>query len=352
VPHLERAAAIARLRYAEEEGIGLLERALALLEQAAAGAERDRTELRLLATLGQALMRTRGYGAAEVGRTLARARALSETVAGDPHRYAVLSGSFLHHVVRAEFDVARTIAGECADLGEKTGDAAIVAGGRLALGSALFHLGEMTLADEHLAVVAAATAEAPRPSASYEVGAEPGVFGRAYRSHTRWLLGDPEGAQRFSREAIARAEALSHPFSLAVALAYAAMLHQFRGEPEPTWRRADEAEAQCQKHGFLYYLSWMPILRGWARARLGSVDEGLAEMRAGFAAFLETGARLRAPYYLALMARVALDSGDTAEAVRLVAEGRAAAQRSGECWQDAELARLEKLARRARATAT
>src|SRR5262249_39306005 len=141
-------------------------------------------------------------------------------------------------------------------------------------------------------------------------------------------------------DAIARAEALSHPFSLAVALAYDAMLQQFRGEPELTWRQADAAQALCQQHGFLYYLSWMPILRGWARARSGSVADGLAEMRDGYASFCATGAQLRAPYYLALMAAVSLESGDPDEALRLIAEGRATAERTGERWHDAELARL------------
>jgi DNA-binding SARP family transcriptional activator/predicted ATPase len=345
VPHLERAAAVARHRYAEGEAIDFLQRALSLLEQAAPGTDRDRAEQRLLASLGQALMRTRGYGAPEVGRTLARARALSDAITDDPNRFAVLSGSFLHHVVRAEFELARTIATACIDLGVKSGDVEIAAAGRLALSSALFHLGEIAQADELMAAVAASHHDQPRPRASYEFGAELGVFGRAYRSHARWLLGDAEGAQKSIADAMARAEALAHPFSLAVALAYDAMLHQFRGEPELTWRRADAAEALCQKHGFLYYLSWMPILRGWARARLGSVTEGLAEMRDGYASFLETGARLRAPYYLALMAAVSLERGDTDEASRLVQEGRAAALRAGERWQDAELTRLHDASR-------
>jgi DNA-binding SARP family transcriptional activator len=345
VPHLERAAAVARHRYAEGESIGFLERALGLLAQAAPGQDRDRAELRLLASLGQAQMRTRGYGAPEVGRTLERARALSGTLADDPNRFAVLGGSFLHHVVRAELELGRTIATACIDLGVKVGDVEMAAAGRLGVASALFHLGEIAHADELMAAVAASCPDEPRPRASYEFGAELGVFCRAYRSHSRWLLGDAEGAQRSIGEALARAQALSHPFSVALALAYDAMLHQFRGEPELTLRRADAAATECQKHGFLYYLSWMPILRGWARARLGSVAEGLAEMRDGYASFLGTGARLRAPYYLALMAAVSLEDGDRDEASRLVEEGRAAARRAGERWQDAELARLYDAAR-------
>jgi hypothetical protein len=339
VPHLERAAAVARHRYAEREAIGFLERALALLVETTPDQDRDVTELRLLASLGQALMATRGYGAPEVGRALTRARALCDTYDGDPHRFAVLSASFLHHAVRADLEIAHAIATACMDLGARCGDAAIANGGRFAVGSTVFHLGDTKEADQHFAL-AIRRHELDARRARYEFGVEIGVFCRAYRGHTRWLLGDAEGACESSREAIARAEALSHPFSVAVALAYDAMLAQFRGEPELTLRQANAAAALCQEHGFLYYGSWMPILRGWARARSGSVAEGLAEMREGYASFRATGAQLRSPYYLALMAAVSLESGAAHEALQLANEGRATAQLSGEHWQDAELTRV------------
>jgi DNA-binding SARP family transcriptional activator/predicted ATPase len=348
VPHLERAAAVAHHRYAEGESIVFLERALGLLEQAASGGDRDRTELRLLAALAQALMRTRGYGAPEVGRVLARTRALSDVIDDVPRQFAVLSGSILHHVVRADLEVARSIGQECIDLGVRAGDTGIAAGGRFALGCSLFHLGDMAGADEHFADAIAAFELPSSARASHEFGVELGVFVRAYRGHSLWVLGDAGGAQQVSSEAISRAEALSHPFSLAVALAYDAMLQQFRGDPERTWRQADAASAVCQKHGYLYYLSWMPILRGWARARSGSVAEGLAETHEGYASFRATGAELRAPYYLALMAGISLEAGDTDQAMRLVEEGRATALRTGERWQDAELARLKDAVTRAR----
>jgi hypothetical protein len=63
-------------------------------------------------------------------------------------------------------------------------------------------------------------------------------------------------------------------------------------------------------------------------------------MRDGYTSFCATGAHLRAPYYLALMAAVSLDADDPEEALRLIEEGRATAQRTGERWQDTELTRL------------
>ena len=48
-----------------------------------------------------------------------------------------------------------------------------------------------------------------------------------------------------SREAVTLAQELSHPFSLAVALNYAAMLHQFRQERDAVQVRTEAATALC-----------------------------------------------------------------------------------------------------------
>jgi hypothetical protein len=77
------------------------------------------------------------------------------------------------------------------------------------------------------------------------------------RLHRRW--------PQENRRNIAIAEKLSHPFSLGLALAYSAIHHQYRKEPEATAELADVAAAICQTNGFRYYLSWTPIIRGWAR---------------------------------------------------------------------------------------
>jgi predicted ATPase len=173
------------------------------------------------------------------------------------------------------------------------------------------------------------------------IGWDLGVFGRAHAPHALWALGYPDQALAMSREALTLAQELSHPFSRAVALDYAAMLHQFRREPQAVRERAEAAIALCAEQGFAYYLAWGTTMQGWAQVAQGQDVEGLAQMRHGLAALRATGASLRLPYYLALLAEACGQTGQVAEGLALLAEALAQAHKAGESWTEAELHRLK-----------
>src|SRR5439155_4336278 len=92
-------------------------------------------------------------------------------------------------------------------------------------------------------------------------GADPGVLNLAFASHTLWLRGYPDEALMRSRQALELAQDLSHPFSLALAHCYAAMLQQFRREPRLVQQQAEAAMSLCTEQGFTYYLAWATILQ-------------------------------------------------------------------------------------------
>ena len=62
-------------------------------------------------------------------------------------------------------------------------------------------------------------------------------------------------------------------------------------------------------------------------------------MRHGLAALRATGASLRLPYYLALLAEACGQTGQAAEGLTLLAEALAQAHKAGESWTEAELRR-------------
>jgi predicted ATPase len=248
----------------------------------------------------------------------------------------VLSGSYLFHAVRAELASAQKIASRYVGLARTGQDSQLSAAGQFLLGGVLLNCDPLT-AREHLQATLTYCDSTPNYRPFFDLGPELRVFARAHLSLALWLLGLPDQAIEENRRNIGIAEELSHPFSLALALAYSAIQHQYRREPEAAEELAEAAAAICHKNGFRYYLSWAPIIRGWAHARKGALAEGLAEMRDGFTALKATGALLRGPYYLALMAETCREMGALEEGWTCVTEAFALGQRSKETWFKPEL---------------
>jgi predicted ATPase len=337
ISHYHDAAKVVLSRYAHGEAVQYLSKALSLLEGVPPGGERDRIELALLISLGSSLITTKGYASPEVGRVYTQARLLCEVVGESEASYLkVLSGSYLFHAVRAELASAQEIAGRYVSLAGRGEDPQLSAAGQFLLGGILVNSDPLE-AREHLQAALGYCESTRDYRPFFDFGPELSVFSRAHLSLAQWLLGFADQAMTENRRNMAAAEALSHPFSVALALAYSAIQHQYRREPEAAEELADAAAAVCQKNGFRYYLSWTPIIRGWARARNGALAQGLAEMRQGFAALKATGALLRGPYYLALIAETNREMGDLDEGWNSITEAFALGARSNETWFKPEL---------------
>src|SRR5262249_31000300 len=272
------------------EAIGHLSKALRFLELLPAGAERDQCELELSIALGASLLAAKGYSASEVCRVYTRARSLCQCTGRADQHLAALWGSFLFHHVRAELQEARELCLQFLGLAKREENATLLAVGHLALGASLFHLGESAKARENLERAMAYDGPHRDRVHLLAFGPDAGVFSLSYLAHVLWWLGYPDQALKKNQEAVALAHDLSHPFSLAIALAYSAMLHQFRGEEQAGEERANEAAELCRSYGFPYYLAWTPIIRGWALVQRGSAVEGIERMCEGLAALKELGA--------------------------------------------------------------
>jgi predicted ATPase len=155
-----------------------------------------------------------------------------------------------------------------------------------------------------------------------------------------WLLGYPDQAVTSSQAALDLAQQLDHPFSLVLALFYAATLRQFRQESDAARERAEAAIALCTEHGFVYYLAWAMIIRGWALAARGHGEEGIAQIRQALAADPSTEVTRDRLYYLALLAEACAEVGQTTEGLEALAEAPAMLAKSGVRWCEAELYRL------------
>jgi predicted ATPase len=343
VHYLDEAADNALQRSAYQEAITHLTQGLALVTSCPDAAERAQHELRFLTKLGLAFVATSGQAHLDVQRSLARARALCHQVADSPQLFRVLGGLFSFHVVRSELNAACDVAGQLASLAEREPDSTLRLGAHWAFGQTLFFHGEFAPAREHLEQGIGLYDRREHHGLGLRAGfpGDLGVFCHCFAAHTHWHLGYPDQALQHIQQALTLAEELAHPYSRAVALAYAAMLYQFRREAHLTREAAETATVLCQEQGFPYYLAWVTIMKGWALTAQEQGKEGQAEMRRGLGAIGATGARLRQPYYLALLAEACGQTGEVGAAVKMLAEGLGAAHHHGECWQEAELHRLK-----------
>jgi TOMM system kinase/cyclase fusion protein len=337
----QRAGQRANERSAHVEAVGHLRKGLEVLQALPDTPERAQQELDLQVALGRALITTRGQAAPDVGQVFNRARELCQQVGGTQQLFGVLPGLHHFHIVRAELQTARELGEELLALAQHIQDPMYLLGAHWTLGGALFCLGEFVRAREHWAQSIALYEPQQHHAHTVLFGWNLGVFGRAWAPHVLWALGYPDQALAMSREALTLAQELSHPFTLAIALAYAAILHQFRGEPHAVHMQAEAVIALCTEQQFAYYLAWGMTMQGWAQVVQGQDEEGLAQIRRGLAALRATGAALRLPYYLALLAEACGQTGHAAEGLTLLAEALAQAHKTEESWTEAELHRLK-----------
>jgi len=142
-------------------------------------------------------------------------------------------------------------------------------------------------------------------------------------------------------DALTLAHKLSHPFSSAFALTYAALLHRLRREGRAAQERAEAVITLCSEQEFPYWLAAGTILRGWALAEQGQGEEGITQIRQGIADYRTTGAELAGSYFLALLAEAYGKGGQAEEGLRVLAEALAMVDKNGERSYEAELYRLK-----------
>jgi adenylate cyclase len=177
-------------------------------------------------------------------------------------------------------------------------------------------------------------------SIAFAYGQDPKVVCLSQAAWTTWLRGYPEQAQMLNNEAIALARKLSHPYTLAAALDFGAMIPQLCGNDRLVGEYAEEAIAVSSQREFALWKPWALLMQGWAMTQRGQFS-GIAQIRDGIAAFRTTGADVMVPYFLGLLAEAYGKAGDTGEALKVIAEAQALVERGHERWWEPELYRLK-----------
>jgi class 3 adenylate cyclase/predicted ATPase len=334
--------AVGRSAYAE--AIGQLSRGVALVQTLPETRERARQELLLQLELGRVLNVTSGYGTPEAEQAYAHARDLCEQVGEAPQLFRVLHGLFSIHHVRAERDKAGELAEEMLRLARARRDPAEVAWAHVCMGTNWFCRGGNCQAREHLEE-AIGRNDAPEYRAQEHlivvISVHPGVAALGYLSLALLSLGYPDQALARSREALALARELSHPFSEANALVFAHSLHRGRGELQAALEGADALIALSREHGFPQLLGAGAFFRARILAEQGELQEGIAGMRAILEGLRAAGTVYGSPHLLASLAEAHRKAGQAQEGLALVAEAQGLVTKTGERADEAQVHRVK-----------
>jgi predicted ATPase len=188
------------------------------------------------------------------------------------------------------------------------------------------YMGGLLAAREHLEIaISLYDRERHRPlNLRYFGGIDAGVHCLAMAGSTLWNLGYPDQALERCNEALALAQGLSHPHSVAFAeLAFCA-LHQLRGAVRAVQRSAENMIAISAEGGLSDLLALATSLRGWAVAAQGRPEEGIPQIREGLAASRATGVEINRPYILILLAEACMRADRLDEGLNALTEAAAA----------------------------
>ncbi len=333
VVYLREAGMKALMRSANADAMTYLTRGVDVVASLPEGAGRERHELALLLALGPAIQAARGLGAPEAERVFVRARELSERLGETAAAFQALWGQWMFSAGQGLMVPARRIGEELIVLAGRSNERALMLEAHHAMWATSFWLGELAAAHGHTEQGKALYDREQDRSLSFLYGGhDPGVCGLIFAALTRWMLGRPVQAVATSEAAVAFAEQLGHPPTLAIALTWASILHYFARDARATGHYARRVIAISTEHDLPPWRAAGVLFEGWARAESGDGLGGVAQVHEGLVAATQTKGTLMMlePLYMLVLGDVRSKHGQIEEGLRVIDDALAATATRGQ----------------------
>jgi DNA-binding SARP family transcriptional activator len=339
IPYYDMAGTAAAGVYANEDAIALLKRGLELLEQIPAGTRRDKQELTMLFAITPPYRFIKGWTAPELSQVLNRALVLCDQVGTPAQRAQVLYGLQSLYVVESRLEKVQLTYDEMQQLFlQSQGNVPQFAG--LMYTGARLHMGRLLDARESFEKIIASHTDEQVKDLQSSQGVNYLAHGYAWNAHALWLLGFPETALKEGLDGVQIARQSAQPFNQALTVTYLAMLQELRADSTAFRIQAEEALTLSQESRAPYYQQWAQILVQFSEACDHPTENHLTRLKDAIQVFMATGARLRLPYFLSLLARAYQQAGENEKALKVIEQAMSEALNNQErCW-DAELHRL------------
>jgi predicted ATPase len=241
---------------------------------------------------------------------------------------------------RGELRKAAAAAKRCLSLAQELGDPELLVASYRAVGGNAHRLGEFAAARAYLEQSIAIGGAPERPPDPVRNLADARVVSRVYLSRSLGPLGYPDHALRASDEALAMAERLAHPYTLAETLHFASGVRLMLRDPAGARQLAERLTTLCREHGFGLHLAHGMLWRGWAVAHELQSADGIEEIRASLAQFVAIGSTISHTHGLIILADAHRELRQGSHGLAALAEAAAAIGTTDERRHDAELHRL------------
>ena len=292
-------------------------------------------ELSLQLGLGGALLSSEGYAKPEVKRSFTRAYALGSESGDVSALFPATFGLWLYDFTGGRLDQALDSTQRLLQIAEQTGEGPLRVEGLLVEALTLLASGELVNArssfEEGFAL------HDPTAARSLSRGARSDASYRSCFAVDLWLLGLLDTAADVGARGLELAEGYGDAYTLGIVLGWQGMLELLRGDDRAALATGVRGVAICEANDMAFWRMGSALVVAAAAEpaeRIEAIPRELATYHAAGAHFAETLFMLR-------LVEAHRDLGQTDDALRVLAETRAAAEATGERWLEPDVLRLE-----------
>jgi class 3 adenylate cyclase/predicted ATPase len=303
---------------ANVEAIANFRKALQLLNALPETPERTKQEVDIQLALGIPLIAVQGYAAAETREAFSRARTLCLRLGNIPEYFQALFGLWGHSWMSGKNDEALHMADEFLSRSRALSDPIPLMVAYRVMGSTLLTIGEFQSSANHFEeAIRLSLSKGKQPLYNLYM-VEPQAASLLLLSWDLWFLGYPDQSLSRVSEALALAQDLGHPYTVAFAHYMTSVVHLLRGDAARALESAEKSFEMSQEQRFSLYVILSRISRGRAVGNLGRLGEARTELALGIDEARRNGVGFMLPMMDSWLADVHAKTGGNECALSIV----------------------------------
>jgi len=303
---------------ANVEAIANFRKALQVLNALQETPERTKQEIDIQLALGIPLIAVQGYAAAETREAFSRARALCLRLGNIPEYFQALFGSWGNLWMGGNNRDALGMADEFLTRSRALSDPVLLMVAHRVIGSTLLTLGDFQSSSSHFEETIRLSTGREKQQLYNLYMVEPQAASLLLLSWDLWFLGHPDQSLSRVSEALALAQDLGQPYTVAFAHYMTSVVHLLRGDAARGLESAGKSFEISQEQRFSLYVTLSRISRGRAICDLGRLEEGRAEIELGIDEARRSGVGFMLPMMDSWLAEVHAKIGENERALAIV----------------------------------